>query len=373
MNKQIIDEKEIKCNSCNNNKFLYGNNFYICTCQNKICQLCINKHEKSYNHNLIYYNKRYTICNKHIIEFISYCPICNLNLCEKCEKDHESHKNKIKIFKKEIPNEKKINEIKKEIDLIISNIEQFKIEIDYLKELFNFIIINLTDEIDNYIKLYKKISLLLNNLKNYQNIKNILNYKNINLYKEINNFLNENIKNKIGYLLKEKKFEISLTYKYYGQYRIKLFDKKFVENNKDNLILSINNKIMNICEYYYINKETNDRTIKVKLIQKNKITNMSYMFYECDYLLSLTKISNFNTNNVKDMSYMFYNCSRLSSLHDISKLNTNNVHNMGYMFYNCNKLTSLPDLSKWNTNNVNNMSFMFYGCRSLSSLPDLSK
>ena len=59
MNNQIIDEKEIKCNSCNNNIYLYGNNFYICTCQNKICQLCINKHEKSYNHNLIYYNKRY--------------------------------------------------------------------------------------------------------------------------------------------------------------------------------------------------------------------------------------------------------------------------------------------------------------------------
>jgi len=218
MNNQIIDEKEIKCNLCNNSIYLYGNNFYICSCQNKICQLCINNHEKSNNHNLIYYNKRFTICNKHINEFISYCPICNFNLCEKCEKDHENHKNKIKIYKKEIPNEKKINEIKKEIDLNISNIEQYKIEINHLKNILNYIIINLNEEIDNYIKLYKKISLLLNNLKNYQNIKNLLNYKNINLNKEINNFLNENIYNKIDYLLKEKKFEISLTYEYYGQH-----------------------------------------------------------------------------------------------------------------------------------------------------------
>ena len=113
MSNQIIDEKEIKCNLCNNNKYLYGNNFYICSCSNKICQLCINKHIKNNKHNLIYYNKRYAICNKHLIEFISYCSICNLNLCEKCEEEHENHKNKIIIFKKEMPNKKKINEIYK--------------------------------------------------------------------------------------------------------------------------------------------------------------------------------------------------------------------------------------------------------------------
>ena len=207
MNEQIIDEKEIKCSICNNNKYLYGNNFYICSCGDKICQLCINKHEKNNNkHNLIYYNKRYRICNKHCIEFISYCSICNLNLCEKCEKEHENHKNKIIMFKKEIPNEKKKNEIKKDIDLIKLNIEQYKIEINHLKDLFNYLIINLNEDIDNYIKLYDKILLLLNNLNNYQNIKNILNYKNINLNKDINNLLNENnIKNKIKYLMNKLK------------------------------------------------------------------------------------------------------------------------------------------------------------------------
>ena len=250
MNEQIIDEKEIKCSICNNNKYLYGNNFYICSCSNKICQLCINNHEKNNKkHNLIYYNKRYTICNKHCIEFISYCSICNLNLCEKCEKEHENHKNKIIIFKKEIPNEKKINEIKKDIDLIKLNIEQYKIEINHLKDLFNYLIINLNEDIDNYIKYYNKISLLLNNLNNYQNIKNILNYKNINLNKDINNLLNENIKNKIKYLmnkLNENIIEIPLIYNNNkNDNRIKLFGKEFVEKNKDNFILLINNKILN--------------------------------------------------------------------------------------------------------------------------------
>ena len=118
MNNQIIDEKEIKCNLCNNKKSLYRNNFYICSCNKKVCQLCINKHKNNKKHKLMFYNKRYTICNKHLIEFISYCSICNLNLCEKCEKAHENHKNKIIIYKKEIPNGKKINEIKKDIKLI---------------------------------------------------------------------------------------------------------------------------------------------------------------------------------------------------------------------------------------------------------------
>jgi len=41
MNKQFIDEKEIKCSICNNNKYLYDNKFYICSCKAKVCELCI--------------------------------------------------------------------------------------------------------------------------------------------------------------------------------------------------------------------------------------------------------------------------------------------------------------------------------------------
>ena len=87
-----------------------------------------------------------------------------------------------------------------------------------------------------------------------------------------------------------------------------------------------------ISEYYFINKEIKDKYVKIKLIQKNKI---------------------------KNISSMFYNCESLSFLSDISKCNTNNVNNMSYLFYNCKSLSSIPDISKWNTNNVNNMSYMF--------------
>ena len=40
------------------------------------------------------------------------------------------------------------------------------------------------------------------------------------------------------------------------------------------------------------------------------------------------------------------------------------------MFYECNSLISLPDISNWNLSRVISMSHMFCGCKSLISLPD---
>ena len=50
--KQDIEKNEIKCDICNNNKSLYNNNFYICTCKKNICQLCMINHIKNKGHNL---------------------------------------------------------------------------------------------------------------------------------------------------------------------------------------------------------------------------------------------------------------------------------------------------------------------------------
>ena len=55
---------KIKCDIYNNNKNLYNNNFYICSCGKSICKLCIEKHNLK-NHKIINFNKRYNICNNH--------------------------------------------------------------------------------------------------------------------------------------------------------------------------------------------------------------------------------------------------------------------------------------------------------------------
>ena len=104
---------------------------------------------------------------------------------------------------------------------------------------------------------------------------------------------------------------------------------------------------------------------------------MSYMFYDCGSLISLSKNNDTNVNTSKlqiyiiNMSYMFYRCKSLISLPDISKWNTSNVEDMSFMLYKCNSLISIPDISKWNTSNINNMNNMFFGCKSSLKLLDL--
>ena len=61
----------------------------------------------------------------------------------------------------------------------------------------NFSIVTLKSLGKEFIKSFK----VLDNLNNYQNIKNILSYKNININKDINLLLNEDIKNKMKYLM----------------------------------------------------------------------------------------------------------------------------------------------------------------------------
>ena len=98
-----------------NNNILYDDNFYKCTCEKNICRLCMINHIKNKGHNLLNYNKRYSNCNKHLIEYVSYYSLCNINLCEECKKGHNNHKNKIILYKKEKPDNKKKKEIENEI------------------------------------------------------------------------------------------------------------------------------------------------------------------------------------------------------------------------------------------------------------------
>ena len=106
-------------------------------------------------------------------------------------------------------------------------------------------------------------------------------------------------------------------------------------------------------------------TLDVTKFNTPKVTNMSRMFSDCSGLTSLD-VTNFNTQKVTDMSQMFKDCSGLTSL-DVSKFNTSKVTNMNSMFDRCQKLTSL-DVTNFDTSNVTNMGSMFYNCSGLTSL-----
>ena len=151
-----------------------------------------------------------------------------------------------------------------------------------------------------------------------------------------------------------------------------LFSKKFVENNKENCKIIINNKETELCENIDKKKvKIINNTIQIKLIEIKPIIDMSYMFYNSK-LIKIPDISEWNSENVIDMSYMFNQCICLLSLPDISNWNTKNVINMRALFEYSISLSSLPDISKWNTSNVRDMSYMFNGCLDLKSLPDIS-
>ena len=94
---------------------------------------------------------------------------------------------------------------------------------------------------------------------------------------------------------------------------INIFGSEFVENNKNKCKMIIDNKEYEITEEFNIENYNNNK-LNIKLKGINNITNMSFMFWECNLLSSLPDISKWNTNNVTNMSNMFYGCSSLSSL-----------------------------------------------------------
>ena len=183
----------------------------------------------------------------------------------------------------------------------------------------------------------------------------------------------------------EKLDEIILTYKINKKLdnndKIRIFGNYFVENNKKKCNIIYEEKIYPLnCFFYYkniINYDKNDDNnfiLKIKLIGINDIVYANEMFNKCNFLLSISEdFSKWDTSQIANMSYMFCECESLLSLPDISLWNTSKVTDMSFMFSNCSSLLYFPDISKWDTSRVSNMGWMFNGCSSISFLPDISK
>lgn len=93
----------------------------------------------------------------------------------------------------------------------------------------------------------------------------------------------------------------------------------------------------------------------LKLNIKSKPEDCSNMFYNA-FLSKIEFNQDFDTSNVTRMTGMFWHNNIISL--DVSMFNTSNVTDMRYMFAECQKLEEL-DLSNFNTSNVTDMSGMF--------------
>ena len=131
--------------------------------------------------------------------------------------------------------------------------------------------------------------------------------------------------------LKFKRKKISYKFKYEPTEYVRILDDTFLGRNKKKFCLILVNK-----EYKLFSRVRIDNyfySIKLKAVEM--VTNLSKMFYNCDTLMVIPEIYNFNTKYVKDMSWMFCNCTSLKKLPKISNWNISNVGNMSMMFSNC--------------------------------------
>ena len=83
--------------------------------------------------------------------------------------------------------------------------------------------------------------------------------------------------------------ELSYQPKEYNKGRVKIFGKQFIINSKDKCKLVYNNNELEIKEYFEdIDENYNHKDfIKFKVILNKNNIDLSYMFYECESLISL--------------------------------------------------------------------------------------
>jgi len=402
-NTQIINLNNIICNKCNNvNKNMtYNKQFFKClTCKQNMCPTCKSVHDNK--HKIINYQNIKYICDEHNDSYYSYCNECKVNLCILCKSKHNKN-HEIINFENIYPNveEKKeeLNKFKNKIDILNKDINEIIKILNVVKENINIYYQINYDLINNYeihkrnYHILKNINCIKSNVKIINDIDEIIKEKNmkekinyiLNLYNKIENkienkmkYNNNNNDNNEQMNINEFKNGITLKYNINSEYikdnQIKIFGKDFVKNNKNNCKILCENKIYELIEYFNISNYNNkNNELEIKVLGLNNITDASYMFHQCNSLLSSSELSKLDTSNVTNMSSLFNGCQSLLSLPDISNWNVNNVTNLNYMFYDCYKLQSIPDISKWNINKVKNISSIFCYCFEISSLPDISK
>ena len=87
--------------------------------------------------------------------------------------------------------------------------------------------------------------------------------------------------------IKKDKDEINLIYEVENEGNYNIFGEEFVKINKENIDLNINGKKNDLIDKYNLKKGENN----IKMIIKNKITNLEKMFYKCNKLKNIDELN----------------------------------------------------------------------------------
>ena len=253
-----------------------------------------------------------------------------------------------------------INGIQFQLDNIIKISKENTMNIQ-LKNI-NILLKTLKDDIQ---KNNEKLQKFFNEYRNYyfQNknvIKGILSIKANEISKDkgfnlFNTLFNINaeayINNKKVNLIKEK--------------HLRKIDYNFQEDGKYKFEIKFNEKITDLAGFFEGCK--NIILLDLSNFDSSNVTNMKCMFSDCIQLKEIRGMFRLKTNKVTNMKAMFQICKELEYL-DLSSFDTSNVTDMCYMFTQCNKLKEIKGTNNFNTKKVTNMEAMFQKCNELEYL-----
>ena len=188
-NTQKVELSQIICDKCKikNKGNCPSNEFFRClACNQNLCLICRSNHNLS--HNIIEYDQKDYICQKHFDSFIKYCKQCKKDICFGCQ-EHNEHQS---VYLGELlPN---MEEKKKILDDMKAIIDSINKEIKGVIEQLNGFckIINTYYDINNDI--YNNYSVKRRNYQIIENLKEI--NDNNKIFQKLKN-INNNIKDKL--------------------------------------------------------------------------------------------------------------------------------------------------------------------------------
>ena len=234
----------------------------------------------------------------------------------------------------------KFNEINSLINKKPNNLNSFIEEFSYD---------NIDIQIDNISsKIFNEFKILEEVIKNKGELRNIYEKNDVNLEKDnkqqinFNNIINNIDNNNRINNNKEIRNEIELVY--YSKFggAVNLFGSEFVNFNRNKIELTINNvnKKHKIIDTFYLSKGEN----KIKLFIEEKLSNLSYMFYNCNSLKNISQLRYLDTSEVKNFSYLFWGCSSLTDVSPLNYWDVSKGKNFSYAFTGCSSLSDISSL-----------------------------
>ena len=162
--------------------------------------------------------------------------------------------------------------------------------------------------------------------------------------------------------------EITLTY--YIKYEVSsfsFFGEEFVLNNRNNIELIVNDEKCERTDKYKLK----EGLYYVKMIIKNKLTNLKSMFQKTNFLINIDNLKFLDTSGVTNFSNLFQSCGELSDIKSLKFWDVSNGKDFSGMFQNCYNIYNIKPLEKWNVTKGKNFSNMFSYCNKLSDIKPL--